>query len=387
VVDRAEDGVGVEGLHEGAGAVVDGLARDRHVVGVHDAVDEADVHPLRDQPGLTLRHRVQQCQRLLRCVGQRRVVARDRVVQQLPQPRRIVAGGEVLEGAHAQVARGHAGQHGAGQHAVAVDRLAGGGDGERSRRRDAQRVHRLADQHLAQHRPDGGLAVAAAREGRAPRALEGDVTALSLAVHELAHQQRPPVTELGREAPELVPGIGLGDGLRALRQGVAGEQRRAGRAVQRARVDPELLRQRGVEEQQPGLGRGRRLAGHVEAGQLARVAVVEVEGGGGGHGAGRRHGAEGEPGIGRTGTPGTRLASVRHGRAACRRPSRTPARARGDAGWADMCAAWTALVLQIHLELDRMVRKTMRTGGMPRVLVLRRPTLGVFDTDQSVRFR
>ena len=48
-------------------------------------------------------------------------------------------------------------------------------DRQRPRGRDAERVHRLADQHLAQHRPDRGLAVAAARERRPARALEGDV--------------------------------------------------------------------------------------------------------------------------------------------------------------------------------------------------------------------
>ena len=77
VVDGAEDRGRVVGLHEGAGAVVDRLARDRHVVGVHHAVDEADVHPLRDQRRLARGHRAQQRQVAVRRAGQRRVVARD----------------------------------------------------------------------------------------------------------------------------------------------------------------------------------------------------------------------------------------------------------------------------------------------------------------------
>ena len=48
-VDRAEDRGGIEGLHERARAVVDRLAGDRHVVGVHHPVDESDEHPLGDQ--------------------------------------------------------------------------------------------------------------------------------------------------------------------------------------------------------------------------------------------------------------------------------------------------------------------------------------------------
>lgn len=49
VVDGAEGGFGVEGVDEGAGAVVDGFAGEGHVVGVHDAVDEADGEPLGDE--------------------------------------------------------------------------------------------------------------------------------------------------------------------------------------------------------------------------------------------------------------------------------------------------------------------------------------------------
>ena len=70
---------------------------------------------------------------------------------------------------------GDAGEHGAGQQRLARDLLAGRDDGERPRGRDAERVHRLADHVLAQHRPDRGLAVAAARERRAAGALEVQV--------------------------------------------------------------------------------------------------------------------------------------------------------------------------------------------------------------------
>ncbi len=52
---------------------------------------------------------------------------------------------------------------------LAKHRLAGGHDRERPRGRDAEGVHAFADQHLAQHRPDRRLAVAAARERRPAR--------------------------------------------------------------------------------------------------------------------------------------------------------------------------------------------------------------------------
>ena len=136
-----------------------------------------------------------------------------------------------------------------GSDRLAQHRLAGRDDRQRARRRDAERVHRLADQYLAQHRPDRGLAVAAARERRAPRALERDVAPLAVAVDHLAEQQGAAVAELRREAAELVARVGLRDRLGALRHGVAGEDRDAASPAKRVGVEAELLGQRTVEEQ------------------------------------------------------------------------------------------------------------------------------------------
>ena len=47
LIDGAVDRLWVIDVHEGAGTVVNGLARYRHVVGVHDAMNEADELPLR----------------------------------------------------------------------------------------------------------------------------------------------------------------------------------------------------------------------------------------------------------------------------------------------------------------------------------------------------
>ena len=144
-----------------------------------------------------------------------------------------------------------------GSTGLAQHRLAGGDDRQRARGRDAERVHRLADQYLAQHRPDRRLAVAAARERRPARALEGDVAAPAGAVDHLAEQDRAAVAELRREAAELVAGVGLRDRLGAFGHGVAGEERGAGLARQRGDVEAELVGERRVEEQR--LRRRRRL--------------------------------------------------------------------------------------------------------------------------------
>ena len=108
-------------------------------------------------------------------VGGRGVVARDRVVGEAPEQVEVVGGPGVLEGADAQVAARHPGQHGAGQHGLALHGATGRHDGEAAGRGDAEGVHRLADDVLAQHRADSGQAVAAAGERRTPRALEVQV--------------------------------------------------------------------------------------------------------------------------------------------------------------------------------------------------------------------
>ena len=212
-----------------------------------------------------------------RRAGQIGIVARDRVLGELAHPLDVAARGEELERADADVAGRDAGQHRAGQHRLAHHRLAGRDDRERARGRDAERVHRLADQHLAQHRPDRRLAVAAARERRAARALERDVAAPPLAVDHLAEQHRAAVAELRREAAELVPGIGLRDRLGAFGQRVAGEQRGAGVTGQRRDVEAELLRERLVEEQRLRRRRGLRAPRHREALEVAGVGVFERE--------------------------------------------------------------------------------------------------------------
>jgi hypothetical protein len=48
LVGVVADVVDVEGFHEAEGAVVERQAEDRHIVGVHHAVHEADRLPVRD---------------------------------------------------------------------------------------------------------------------------------------------------------------------------------------------------------------------------------------------------------------------------------------------------------------------------------------------------
>ena len=47
---------GIIGIHEGAGAVINRLTADGHIIGIHHAMDEADMQPLRDQLSLPRNH-------------------------------------------------------------------------------------------------------------------------------------------------------------------------------------------------------------------------------------------------------------------------------------------------------------------------------------------
>ena len=125
MIDGAEHRVRIVFIHERARAVVDGLARDRHVVGVHHAVDEADAHPFRDQRRLALRDRFQHCKRRHLCIARFRVVPRDHVVQQLAHAVVIAARGEVLERSDSHMAAADTREHRAGKHIFAKHLLAG----------------------------------------------------------------------------------------------------------------------------------------------------------------------------------------------------------------------------------------------------------------------
>ena len=90
-----------------------------------------------------------------------------------------------------------------------MDTATRGHDGEGPGGGDAQRVHRLADDVLAQHRPDRGQTVAASRERRGSRTLEVKVTNRPVRAGDLAEQQRASVTQTRDEPAELVSGVGL----------------------------------------------------------------------------------------------------------------------------------------------------------------------------------
>ena len=125
--------------------------------------------------------------------------------------------------------------------------------------------------------PERGAAVAAAGERGGARALELDVAADAVRVDDLAEQDRPAVAELGHEIPELVAGIGHGDGVGARGNRLSGQDFGALRGLQQVRIEPELDRQRPVQLDQPGRGHGGRRDAGKEAVRQRRIRVLEGE--------------------------------------------------------------------------------------------------------------
>ena len=212
------------------------------------------------------------------------------MVREQAQRLGVAACGEELEGTDAHMARGDARQNGAGQLAVAPDRLAGGDGGQRTRRGDAERSHRLAHDVFTQHRPDRGAAIAAAREGRRARALELDVAAPAVAVHDLAQQDGAAVAQLRHEVAELVTGIGERDRLGTRRHAVARQYRHTLGGRERSGIEAELQSERLIQFHQPRRRHRRGRQPGIEPLRQPRVAVVERQTRQGVHVATRRNG-------------------------------------------------------------------------------------------------
>ena len=150
-----------------------------------------------------------------------------------------------------QVAGGNAGQHGAGQGGLALHQAARRHHGQGARGRDAQRMHRLADDVFAQHRTHCRQPVTAARERSATRTFEVNVAQPPVGVGEFAEQQRATVAQPRDVSAELVPGVNLRDRRGTVGDVVADQEAHPVGTAQPCRVEAQLAGQRCVERQQP----------------------------------------------------------------------------------------------------------------------------------------
>ena len=161
----------------------------------------------------------------LRRIGELRVMPRACVVGERAHRALVAVRRCPLQRADANVAGGHAREHRALEHRLAIDRLARRHHRQAAGGRNAERVHRLADDVFPQHRPERGAPVTAAGIRRRPCPFQLNVDAIAGRRDLLAEQDRAAVAERG-EVPELMTGVRLRDRPPAAGQRIAGERSR-----------------------------------------------------------------------------------------------------------------------------------------------------------------
>ena len=276
-VDRGKDRLWAVSVDERAGTIVDRFARDGHVVGVHHPVDKAHMDPLRNQSSLTGLHLPEQFKIAIFGTFDLGIVARDGVVGQLPDPRVIAPCSEELKRADPQMRGRDPRQHRTlFRPVLAQYRFAGGRGRKRAGGGDAKGVHRLAHQVFAQHRAKHGLAVTATRKRRLARAFQVQVTAVSVAVDQLANQQCTSIAQLRREAPELVACIGHGDRTAAVGNAHAHQLLGPFAGFKVIGIQSKFVRQSAVQAQHFRVGDLRALPINIKALKLADEAVVKI---------------------------------------------------------------------------------------------------------------
>ena len=239
-------------------------------------MDEADQLPAGDQRRLPCEDRVEQRDVRLRRIGELRVVSRPRVVRKRPHGFLVVVCRCPLHGADADMARGNARQHGAVEHRLAIDRLARLHHGQAPGGRNAERVHRLADDVFPQHRPERGAPVTPAGEPRLPCPFQLNVHAIAGWRDLLAKQDRTAIAE-GGEVAELVAGVRLRD------RSPAFGQRHCPRKSRRLRdrssasgSSPSIVASGRLNAARRGSRTGSRCRMRVEELRQLRVGVLEV---------------------------------------------------------------------------------------------------------------
>ncbi len=231
-------------------AVVDGQAEHRHVVGVHHAVHETHPHPFAHQPRGPLADRGEPVavQRLAIAAQSGKITA-DAEIGQLPQQGHVTARGRQLEIAEAQERRRHAADDRTGfglrmpvvEH-VAHHRFTGRHQAQRTGGGNAEMMHRLAAQELANRGAQHRTAVGGARIRRRPGPLQLQFPAPPLHVHGFPQRDRPAIAQLAGPGAKLVTAVVGRERLHARPDRVAAEYLRERRVGQIRAAEAQRLR-------------------------------------------------------------------------------------------------------------------------------------------------
>ena len=236
---------------------------------------EADAHPVGDERGLAFGYFFKESECRVLGVYPVRKMTEDRVVRQDAQRIGVADRGKEFESADANVTGRDAREDRAGKRLSTENRFAGGGHCETARRRDAERVHGLADEIFAQHGAECGTAIAAARIGRGAGTFQLDIEPFARGRELLTQQDRAAVAEPG-QVSVLVSGVCLRDGLGTGRNLIAGEDDCRVRIGESRGVESDGLRQRAVEEDEARFGDRRGIHARAKNLRETGVGIVKV---------------------------------------------------------------------------------------------------------------
>ena len=131
VINGAEYRAGIKSIHERARPVVDGLARQQHVVRIHDSVNKTQQLPLGNETGLACHHAVEHRPHRVISLCRFGVMALDNVVHENFEGVVVLFGGKKLEGADTDMTLSDACQYSAWHLAIAHHLITGGGSSQR----------------------------------------------------------------------------------------------------------------------------------------------------------------------------------------------------------------------------------------------------------------
>ena len=248
--------VGIEPVHEPEGTVIERYAGERHVVGIHYAVDKPRRLPMRDQPRGFLHHGSEQQLIFVGLAGKLGVMPLEDEIGQPGDGFRAVGVMKIFETAEADMRVAQPHQQGAGLRRLPVHQLTDADDRQRARGGDAQSVHRLAAQIFPDGSAQGGAAVEPAGEPRGPAAFQVDIPGVTRSVGDFSQQEAASVTQSRVVQAELMPGVIHRQRLRARQGAVAGKIFDEFRPFEFCRVQTDQRRRFGVAVDEIGSGYG-----------------------------------------------------------------------------------------------------------------------------------
>ena len=255
----------IEVVDPAVGAIVDGQPEDRHVVGIHHPMHEANAHPVHHQARRALANLGKPaCYPFLGRTRQGREIASDGEFDESAQQFRIATRSGQLKVAEADERRRDAADDGAGfglrvtvvEH-VAHHFLARFQQGQCTRCRHAKMVHSLAAQEFADRRAQHRPPVGPARIGRRPGTLELPFKTLTGSIDGFAQVNGPSITQLPGPRTELVAPISRGITGHTRQQGISSQCRQPLRRRKGRLIETQLLRHVTRADQQAGRGNGR----------------------------------------------------------------------------------------------------------------------------------